>query len=452
MTTERIAEFIVGTDNHQIPKEAFKVAKRCFVDCLGVALGGARQPEGRILTQLVRDFGGHPEAGVIASGFKTSVLLAALANGTMAHALDYDDISTKFLAHPSVNLVPAILALGESKEVSGKEILISYIIGFEVGATLGHLMGMTFFGKGWHATSILGSIGAAAAAARILELGVQETRIALGIAASLAGGLKINFGSMTKPLHTGNAARNGILAAMLARQGFTAHDAAFEGRNGLCQLYSGVDCDFRSIEETIGKTWYLLTPGIKFKPYPCCASVAGCADAILELKRRYDIFPEDVSEIECRVSPLMVETGASIHSPKTGQEGRFSLEYDMAIAVIDGELSLKQYTDEKVNAPIVQSLMRKVKTTFPEGIGMGMEEPQEVVVKLKDGREISHKVEKHKGTAENPLRDDELFSKFKDCASLALSPEAAEQVLHLLWDLDELQDIARLMELVTFGR
>jgi len=452
MTTEKIAKFIVETDNRQIPDEAFKMAKRCFVDCLGASLAGAKQPEGSIITELVRGFGGFPEAGIIASGFKTSVPLAALANGTIAHALDYDDISTKFLAHPSVNLVPAILALGESKKISGKEILTSYIMGFEAGANLGNIMGMTFFGRGWHATSILGSIGASAAAARILKLDVQETRMALGMAASLAGGLKINFGTMTKPLHTGNAARNGILAAMLAGRGFTAHDAAFEGRNGLCQIYSGIECDFQNIEEAIGKTWYIISPGVKFKPYPCCASVAGCADAILELKSRYDISPDDVSEIECRVSPLMIETGASIHLPKTGQEGRFSLQYDMAIAIIEGELSLKQYTDEKVKSPKAQELMKKVKTTFPEGIGMGMEEPQEVVVRLTNGREVSHRVERHKGTAENPLTDDELFSKFRDCALSALDTKGVEETLNLLWHLDELQDIDRLMELVTFGK
>jgi 2-methylcitrate dehydratase PrpD len=167
MTTERLAKFIVETNDNQIPNQAFKVARKCFVDTLGVALAGSKQPEAGIVGELVKNFGGKPESGVIASGFKTSAPLAALVNGIMAHALDYDDISTKFLAHPSVNLVPAILALGESKGISGKEVLASYIIGFEVGANLGSIMGMTFFGRGWHATSILGSVGAAAAAAKI---------------------------------------------------------------------------------------------------------------------------------------------------------------------------------------------------------------------------------------------------------------------------------------------
>ena len=452
MSTEGIAKFIIKTEDNQIPNEAFKVAKRCFIDCLGVALAGSQQPEGGIIAELVKGFGGHLEAGVIASGFKTSAPLAALANGTMAHALDYDDISTKFLAHPSVNLVPAILALAETKKMSGKEMLFSYIIGFEVGASLGNMMGMEFFGRGWHATSILGIIGAAAAAARIFGLGVQEVRMALGIAASLAGGLKINFGSMTKPLHIGNAARNGILAVMLADKGFTANDSALEGRNGLCQVYSGIECDFNNIEKTLGERWHILFPGIKFKPYPCCGSVAGCADAILELKRRYNISPQNVNEIECRVSPLMIETGASIKFPRTGQEGRFSLEYDMAIAIIDGELSLKQYTDEKVNSTMAQGLMKKVKVTFPEDIGMGMEEPQEVIVKLKNGEKHSVRVEKTKGTAENPLSDDELSSKFMDCASLALDLDGIEESLHLLWNLDELKDTTRLMELLTYKK
>ena len=452
MITQRIAKFIVETNDLHIPNEAFKVAKRCFVDTLGVALAGSKQPEVNIIKELLKGFGGKPESGVIASEFKTSIPLAAFANGTMAHALDYDDISTKFLAHPSVNLVPAILALGESKGISGKEVLTSYIIGFEVGANLGSIMGMTFFGRGWHATSILGSVGAAAAASKILRLRLQETRMALGIAASLAGGLKINFGSMTKPLHVGNAAQNGILAAMLAQKGFTSHASVFDGPNGFCEVYTGTGCDPKSLEETLGKRWYILSPGVKFKPYPCCGSVMACADAILELRRKHHILPGDVAEIECRVSPLMIETGSSIHFPTTGQEGRFSVEYDMAIAILDGELSLKQYTDAKVNSPEAQELMKKVKITFPEGIGMGMEEPQEVVVKLRNGGQVACRVEKHKGTAENPLTDEELFSKFKDCASLALNPKDVDEALNRLWDLGEMKDISRLMELLTFGR
>jgi 2-methylcitrate dehydratase PrpD len=451
--TETIAKFIFETNDGDIPKEAFRMAKKCFVDTLGVALAGSKQLEANIIGKLIRNFEGKPESGVIASDFKTSVPLAALANGVMAHALDYDDMSTKFLAHPSANLVPAILALGESQGISGEKGLTSYIIGYEVGANLGSIMGMTFFGRGWHATSILGSVGTAAAAAKILGLGVQETRMALGIAASLAGGLKINFGTMTKPLHVGIAAQNGILAAMLAQKGFAANANVFDGPNGFCEVYTGTGCELSHLEETIGKIWYIVSPGgVKFKPYPCCGSVFGCADAILELKRRHHILPKDVSEIECRLSPLMLETGASIHSPMTGQEGRFSLEYDMAIAIIDGELSLGQYTDEKVKSPEAQELMKKVRVTFPKGIGMGMEEPQEVVVKLKNGRQYSFKVEKHKGTPENPLSDDELFSKFKDCASLALNQEGVDEVLNLLWRLDEMKNISRLMELLTFGR
>ena len=409
MATERLAKFVVETEDQDIPDEAFKVAKKCFVDTLGVSLAGSNQPEACIIRELIKSLGGKPESGIISSGFKTSAPLAALANGTIAHALDYDDISTKFLAHPSVNLVPAILALGEMKGISGKKVLTSYVIGFEVGAHLGSIMGMAFFGRGWHATSILGSVGAAAAAAKILELDVQETRAALSIAASLAGGLKINFGSMTKPLHAGNAARNGILAAMLAEKGFTANVSVFEGPNGFCEVYTGTKCELKNLEEAIGKIWYMVSSGVKFKPYPCCGSVIACADAILELKRQYSILSNEVTEIECRVSPLMIETGSSIHSPKTGQEGRFSLEYDMAIAIIDGELSLKQYTDEKVNSPQVQELMKKVKIIFPDGIGMGMEEPQEVVVKLRNGKKYACKVEKHKGTAENPLTDESSF-------------------------------------------
>ena len=208
--TEKISRFIVETGADEIPPEAFTMAKRCFIDCTGVLLAGSLQTESGIIADLVRDWSGTPEAGIFGQGFRAPAPFAAMANAVAAHALDFDDVSTTFLAHPSVNLVPAIFALAEKGNASGRDVLTAYIIGYEVGANLGAAMGMEFFGRGWHATSVLGSVAVAASAAKLLALSVEQTMMALGAAASGAAGLKINFGSMTKPLHIGHAAQWGI--------------------------------------------------------------------------------------------------------------------------------------------------------------------------------------------------------------------------------------------------
>jgi len=230
---ELISDFVVNYNASDIPKNALEVAKNCFLDCLGVSLAGVQQDESQIITEVVRSWSGETESGVILSNFKCPSPFAALANGTIAHALDFDDISTTFLAHPSVNLIPPILALAESHNISGRDALTAYVIGYEVCANLGAMMGVRFFSRNWHATSLLGCIAAAVVSSRILRLNVKQTRMAIGIASSLAAGLKINFGTMTKPLHIGNACQTGILAALLAGNGFNANESALEGSSGL---------------------------------------------------------------------------------------------------------------------------------------------------------------------------------------------------------------------------
>lgn len=449
--SERISRFIVETETGLMPPEAFAMATKCFIDCTGVLLAGSVQTESRIVAGLVKGWSGILEAGVFGQGFRAPAPFAALANGVAAHALDFDDVSTTFLAHPSVNLVPTLFALAEKRNASGRDVLTAYILGYEVGAYLGAAMGMEFFGRGWHATSVLGTVAAAASAARLLSLNVEQTIMALGTAASGAAGLKINFGSMTKPLHVGHAAQWGIMAALLAKSGLTANGNVFDGINGFCTTYKGSECDLNSIERQLGSVWYIVDPGVKFKLYPCCGSIHGCIDAALELKRRHNISQEDVEKIECTLSPLMVETGASIGFPKTGQEGRFSLPFNMAMCITDGELTLEQFADERVRSSRVRDLMEKVKISCPEEMARGMEEPQEVSLLLKNGVMYKQRVEKHRGTQENPISDTELFTKFRNCAGTVLDAHLVEEVFHLLDQMNRLENLSRLGEALIFA-
>ena len=201
-----MASFIAQTDYEDLPSKAIEVSKDAILDCIGVSLAGSQEEVSRILLPMLEELGGHPVAGVIGGSLRSSPVLASLANGVMAHALDYDDVSDSWIGHPSTVLVPAILATAERCKSSGKEVLTAYVTGFEVGAKLGIALGQDHYAKGWHNTSTLGSLAGAAAVAKLLKLDVQQIQMALGIAASLAGGLRENFGTMTKPLHAGNAA------------------------------------------------------------------------------------------------------------------------------------------------------------------------------------------------------------------------------------------------------
>lgn len=443
--TKRLAEFVSETSYQDIPAEAIRCAKGGILDCLGVALAGSVDPASRLITDYVREEGGRPEAGVIGGGFKALASQAAWANGTISHALDYDDYAISFGGHPTVAILPAVLALGQKYHVSGKEILLAYLVGFEAAIKLGPVC-IQHYLKGWHMTSTLGTIGAVAAASKILNLGNEVIRIALGIAASLASGLKQNFGTMTKPLHAGNASRNGVVAAQLAQKGFTADKAILEAPQGYCKvLAGGVDLDLAKIEEGIGKRFDIVS-GLAMKPWPSCAGTHSSIEAALYLKKEYHITAQTIEDVECRTS-AWVPT-AAIHScPKTGVEGKFSTQYCVARAILDGELGLKHFTDEEVMEQTVQELLGRVRYAHPEGMPVF---GSEVVIRLRDGRVLSHRVNSPKGGAEHPMSWEDICSKYRDCASLAISPENVQICLELVSNLESLPDITRLMDVLTF--
>ena len=449
-TTERIASFIVDTGYDQIPKEAVDAAKGAILDCLGCTLAGSSEPAAKIVTQFVKEIGGNPEAGVIAAGFKTGAAQAALANGTMAHALDYDDVAVSWIGHPTAVLLAVVLALGERGKLSGREALAGYILGFEVEAKLGACIGFGHYGWGWHATATLGTMAATAAAAKMLGLDVSRTRMALGIATSLAGGTRQNFGTMTKPFHVGSAARNGILAARLAEKGLTADEAIIEHPMGFCKLFSGgAEYDGARATQGLGDPFDIVSPGVSTKPYPCCRLTHRCIDAILHLIKEYGINADDVEEVECRTSEFVPQV--LIHSrPKTGLEGRFSMQYCMAIALLDGQVALRQFADDRVMDARAQELLRRVEyvhTGDVTGAEM-LATPEVVTIELRDGRKLSHEVLVAKGAPRNPMTAEELAAKYRDCASSVLSAEDVEKSLNVVSRLEDVEDIAELMDVL----
>ena len=449
--TEGIARFVVETESASIPGEVIGAARDGFLDGLGVTLAGSVEPASTIVADYVRELGGTPQAGIIAHGFRSTAPQAALANGTMAHALDYDDViwlMSGHPAHPTVPVMPVVLALGEMRHSPGRDVLAAYIVGVEVEARVGAGIGRRHYAVGWHPTATLGTLGATAAAARLLGLDVSRTRMALGIAASEASGLRQNFGTMTKPLHAGLAARNGIIAAVLAGKGFTADESTLESQFGFSSVLGGEgEYDLAAMTRDLGNPFAIADPGLDVKPYPCCRYTHRCIDAMLHIVAKHHPAPEDVVQVECYTSPFVPRIVIH-HRPATSLEGKFSMEYCMARALIDGEMWIAQFAEEKVLDPGVQELLRRVRYVHPVG-AEDQRHPEVVTVKLHDGRQYSHEVLSAKGSPDNPLTSDELERKYRDCSSTALSAEATERSLAIVSRLEDVSDIAELCDLVT---
>lgn len=448
--TEELARFIVETNLEEMPPETVAIVKKAMIDTLGVALAGSREPEGKAITALVKKLECKPAAGVIGGKIRTSPLLAALANGIIAHSLDYDDVDAG-KGHPSAVLMPVVLSLGEELRSSGKEIIEAYVHGTEAWARLSHAMPMLHF-KGWHPTAVLGTIGATVAAAKLLRLSIEQTMMALGLAGSEAAGLVQNFGTMTKPFHAGNAARSGIMAAMLAKEGFTSAKDIMEGDMGFpAAFYGGNSVEVSRIAENLGAPFAIISPGIDIKRYPCCALTHRSLDAILHLIDLYDIKPEEVEAVDCQVPPRTRKV-VFYDDPTTKTEAKFSMQFVMAAALTERKLGLTQFTNEKVNEPATKDLVKRVTCRVHPDWSEGKDteaRPDVVVVKLKNGKEYSYAVDMAKGQAQFPLTEEELLVKYRECAKMVLEDNETERCIELIQKLEKLEDIKELMDIVA---
>ncbi len=446
--TEEISRFITRTTTQDIPRDAIELARLGITDFVGVAFAGLHEEQSRIIMDYARKMGDLPQATVIGGSFRTSPYLAALVNGTVGHSLDYDDVAISLIGHPSVFLVPTIFAIKEAYHCqdivsSGMDILTAYVIGYEVTCHLARPILQNHYVQGWHSTATFGTLGAAASAAWLLRLNTDQVRMALGIAASLSGGLRQNFGTMTKSLHAGIAAAHGVQAALLAQAGFTADSSIIESPLGFAKVFGHrEEVDWAEVIKKLGKTFFITgSGGLSIKPYPSCAFTHCAIDAALYIKKEHKINTTDIVEIELGVSPFDKQILIH-HHPRTGLEGKFSLEYCVAWALVSGELRLKHFTDEAVTQLEVNSLMEKMKWVekYPRPVmgtatGFGT---KSVNVRLKNGREYSKEVTIAKGMPQNPLTTDEFNAKYRDCVSTVLSKEYVDETLFILTNLEQM--------------
>jgi 2-methylcitrate dehydratase PrpD len=449
--TARLAEFVVKTSLRDCPDAAIAQVHRAALDTIGVILAGAAEPVALSVRAVARAEGGAPLCTVIGTSMRTSPTWAALANGTAGHAHDFDDTNFALMGHPSVPLLAAALAAAEAEPADGAAVVLAYLIGFEVSTALGAALNPDHYTRGWHATSSIGSLGCAAAAASVLGLDPVQTRHALGIAASLASGLKENFGSMTKPFHAGHAARNGVFAAMVAREGLTASDSALDGRQGYAAAFSQTGlapdaCD------ALGRRWQVLASGIAVKPYPSCALTHSAIDALLELRGRHGLGGDQVAEVEVGVNHVVPDV-LRHPSPTNGLERKFSMQFCAAAALATGRVDLASFGDGPV-ADATRGLMDRVRMVVDPTLPDGLNEHAwtRVTLRLRDGRALQSPPRGASGHPDQPLTDAQLRDKFLACATPVLGADEADGVAAQLTHLQDVPDIRALTARLVTAR
>ncbi|HMF67322.1 MAG TPA: MmgE/PrpD family protein [Phyllobacterium sp.] len=453
MLLVRLAECARQIHLENIPAEAIDNAKMALLDTVGVTLAGSRED----CVTFVRK-----AAGAFASGNSTlfgdtatiSPLDATLVNGTAAHALDFDDCSNTMGGHPSAPIVPALYALAERQKASGARLLEAYVAGFEVETKIGRAVNFTHYEKGWHPTSTLGTFGAAAACAHLLDLPVDRFAAALSLAASMASGLKANFGTMAKPYHVGHCSRNGLLAALLAAEGMTANLGVLEESQGFFNVYNGPGTfDADRLFAGFAAPFDLIDPGVAFKQHPCCASTHPALDALIRIMRENNLSADQVKSIRSWTHPRRLKH-TNRPDPKSGLDAKFSVQYVLARVALEGIVRLEHFSDAAINDRAVRSFMTRIDASpHPDAIMDTTEHFfADVRVTTHDGDVFDAHVDRPLGRdRQHPLPPMALEQKFRDCAGLVLDGEGVLALEHAFLHIENQNNISDVSHLMRNG-
>lgn len=448
--TRDLGRFISELRYQDIPRAAIPLIHTAFTDCVGVMVAGARDPAPQLLKSMLAPAG--DEATLLVGGGRASVLDAAWINGTAAHALDFDDVA-RCGGHASAVLVPAILAEAEAIGASGKQMVLAYAAGYETFAELIRRDPDSHQTKGWHPTSIFGTIGAAAACASLRSLDAEKSALAIALSASQSSGLISNLGTMTKPFHAGRAAHAGLASARLADIGFTAAPDALEHPPGFLAAVSlGGRIDLESPVKA-GAEWQICGSNrLSVKKYPLCYCAHRAIDGMLDLLQAHKVNPEAVE----RITVTLSRRNAGVlryHLPQTGLEAKFSIEFAMACALIAGRAGLAELTDEFVRRPDVQTLMKRIVT-----VPVDREDPRrpgyaiydQVTLETRDGRRLdSGHITSVRGDHDSPLQRDELWTKFQGCIQVGNARIPAQSLFDALMSLDKVPNARELIRIMT---
>ena len=444
---EQIAERIVSFDLKAITPQAIMLSRTAIIDTLGVTLAGAIEP---CTTNLLRTPGVASAPGIctiFGTSQKTSALDATFINGTASHALDYDDFSQPMGGHQSAPLVAPLMAVAEERGASGLQLIQSYVVGIETEIRLARAVNFYHYDKGWHPTATLGVFGAAAAAGHLLGLSAKKQAIALAIAASFASGIKANFGTMVKPLHVGQSARNGLLAALMADAGYDANPEALEHHQGFFNAFNGKgNYDAKLIFENWANPLEVLSPSMGLKQFACCGSTHPAVTMALQLRQEETFSPQDIEKVD-----ILPHRRRLPHTnnpdPQTPLAAKFSVQYAVARALVNGAVRLDDFEGEAHFDSNVREIMAK--TTAMPHPDMPDDSPDqfgaEVIVALKDGRTVARRINSLVGRGgDYPLTSDELWEKFNDCAKRVLP---ANEIPALFAKLESLEKIKNIRDL-----
>lgn len=461
--TAAVIDYVTQTTLDRFPREAISLAKQCIIDGLGVILAGSAARGTGIVRDYVRAGKEAGEATVLgADPFSCRTASAALINGTAGHALDFDDTQLSsspdrifgLLTHPTIPPLAASLAVGEHLGISGRQFLEAYLIGFEVECKMNEAIHPTHYQNGFHSSGTFGTFGAMISAAKLYGLNAEQLGHALAIASSMSSGIRLNFGTMTKPLHVGRAAQNGVVAAELAARGHTGGKDALDSPWGFYRVFTlGAGFEEKSIVGALGNPPSIVSPGVSLKPYPCGSLGHPTMDAMLKLIKSHDVKPEQVRAVRVRA-------GSNILNPlrypfaTTELEAKFCLPFMMSSLLLRRKAGIHEFTDEFVGSAPVQAMMKKVTTVRDAAIeARGFDKMRSTIeVDLTDGRMLVQDAdERYRGGPDLPFTREELHGKFTDCASLVLRPEATQETLDQLESVEQVRNIGALVGILSSG-
>ncbi|MFC5068133.1 MmgE/PrpD family protein [Flaviflagellibacter deserti] len=457
--TRYVADFVVST--RDVPKDVADLGKKSILDGLGLALSGSVAKSGELVRKHLDEIGLAPgKSTVIGSDRKVASRFAAFANGVGIHADDYDDTQLAvapdrvygLLTHPTAPALPSALAVGEARGASGRDVMLAYHIGVEVECKIAEAINPRHYQTGFHATATCGTFASASAASKLMGLDVETTLRALSIAGSQSAGLRENFGTMTKPFHAGRSSESGVAAAQFADIGWTAAPTILEAPRGFFSAAGG-GYDRGAIHGRLGAPWTFASPGVSIKPHPSGSLTHPGMTEMLKLIRVNKITADQVKRVRVGTNHNM--PNALIHHRPTNElQAKFSMEFCMAILLLEGRAGLNEFTDEVVLRPDVKAMIEKVDFVVDdEAEAAGYHKMTTIIdIDLTDGRRISGRADFGKGSPADPMTYEEVADKFRECAEFARWPSAkAEDVVAMVRDLEELPNIDRLMGALAKG-
>ncbi|MGY8990213.1 MAG: MmgE/PrpD family protein [Rhodospirillales bacterium] len=448
--TAELAAYIAKLSWDDLPASLIKKAKAHLLDTLGVALGGSLTDHVRQAATVVRNLGGEPQSTAIGQTFRTNALEAAFLGGTCAHSIEFDD--TGQYAHTGAGVIPGAVSLGEARHVDGKTLILAIVAGYELTARVSAAAGLAHRGRGYHPTGTCGVFGATAVGAKILGLNAKQTEGAFGTAASHASAITQYRcdGGPTKHIHPGIAGRSGLLSALMAEANFAGTAEAFEGKYGFLNIFSdGGDPD--ALTRNLGTEFGLTSSDIR--PYPCCRQIHAPADLVLDMVHKHGVTPDNIDTIDLYVPAYSVSHDWLINTdpPASKLNAILSMPYCLAAAFIDGEITLRQFEDNRVGDQKIHDLARKVHTredpemtkVFP------LHRRARLEVMLKDGQKHVLDIDDPRGSIQNPLPFEDVAAKFRDLAGAVIDDAALDGMSACIENLEDLADVGELAQLTA---